>query len=466
MNVGDTEARAPIDPTLWDAPAMRAALANHDIATVFHLLKRAGVSQGRIAALTGHTQPDVSRIMNRRHMVQAYAVLDRIATGLGIPRGLMGLAYAPGADPLAVDERGALVRHGARDTREGEAVHRRMFFALMAQAAIVGGLSEVDLDRLAASTGSPAPGVALPGKVGNSDAVALENAVQLLWTQDDLLGGGAVRAAANGCLSWAESLAAAPASDAVKRRIQTAHADLHSVAGWAAFDTGDHASAKKHLATGLSLARDCDQLDLAATILWQLGRIFLHAKDPDGALKMFNLGQTVAQDTDTPHASALMSVNSAWAYGEMGKPQQVQALLTRASIELDSSRGDAPKYLEFMNHAEIHGIAGMAYNALSARNRSYGEQALQHATASRDARPDTNARARASDGLAIAAAMLRVGGCDAGVQAAHSAIEAASAIHSSRLADRQAWIVQAAKLHPHHSGARELVAALSGPKGV
>ncbi len=441
---------------------MRAALAAHDIGTVFQLLKRAGVAQKRIAALTGHAQPEVSRIMNGRHLVQAYVVLERIAEGLGIPRGLMGLAYAPGSDPLKIDMPGDVALHGDREPWEGDAaMQRRAFIALVAQAAIVGGLSDADRERLVAVAGSPTT-AALPGKVGNSDAEALENAVRSLRAQDGQAGGGAVRAATAGYLGWAATLAGAPATDEVKRRIQVAHADLYSVAGWTSFDTGDHASAKRYLGTGLAIAKDAEQPDLAATILYRLGRVFLHENDPDAALKMWQLGQAAAQDADSPHALALLHLNSAWAYGEMGKPQHVKSLLARASAELGRDRGDAPNCLVFMKQSEIDGIAGMAYTALSSRDRSFGELALQHATASRDARPETNARARASDGLAIAAATLRVGGPDAGVEAANTAVAAASAVRSSRLTDRQAWIVQAAKLYPRHSGARDLVASLAG----
>ncbi|GLZ42807.1 XRE family transcriptional regulator [Actinokineospora sp. NBRC 105648] len=462
MNVGDDEDRAPIDPAIWDAPTMRTALAAHDIASVFQLLKRAGVPQGRIAALTGHTQPDVSRIMNRRHLVQSYAVLDRIATGLGIPRGLMGLAYAPGSDPHAAVN---LVAHDGRETVKGEVgVQRRAFIALVAQAAIVGGLSEVDLDRLAAVTGPSAPGAAaFPGKVGDSDAVTLEDTVAFLRAQDGQAGGGAVRAAATGYLDWAASLATASGTDPVKRRIQVAHADLYSVAGWASFDIGDHATAKRHLGMGLAIAKDADQPDLAATILWQLGRVFLHAEDPDGALKMFQLGHAAAQDADSTHAVALMHINSAWAYSEMGKTHHVATLVARASEELERACGDAPSWLTFMGHTEIQGIAGVCYAALSARDRTYADTALEHASTSLRARAATDTRRRAFDLIGIATAQLRAGDPDAGCQSAHQALAVSSTVRSSRLTDRQAWIAHAARLYPRHSGARELVATLSAP---
>ena len=48
--------RDQVDPGLWLRADMRAVLAARDIAGVFRLLQRVGVSQRRIAALTGQSQ--------------------------------------------------------------------------------------------------------------------------------------------------------------------------------------------------------------------------------------------------------------------------------------------------------------------------------------------------------------------------------------------------------------------------
>ncbi|HEV8562372.1 MAG TPA: helix-turn-helix transcriptional regulator, partial [Actinophytocola sp.] len=75
----------PIDSCLWQRPQMRMALARHDISEVYRLLGAAGISQRRIAALTGQNQSEISDISQGRQ-VQAYDLLARIADGLGIPR--------------------------------------------------------------------------------------------------------------------------------------------------------------------------------------------------------------------------------------------------------------------------------------------------------------------------------------------------------------------------------------------
>lgn len=99
----------------------RSALARRDIAAVFGILRDAGVSQVHIARATGQRQSEVSEIIAGRQ-VQSVPLLERIADGLGAPRGWMGLAYVDGHAPerLAPDDmateddrRRNLLRHAA-----------------------------------------------------------------------------------------------------------------------------------------------------------------------------------------------------------------------------------------------------------------------------------------------------------------------------------------------------------------
>src|SRR5256885_3235835 len=83
---------SPISPEEWEKQEMRNALAAREVSTVYRLLRRTGVSQRQIAAMTGQSQSEVSEILKGRQ-VMAYDVLARIADGLGVPRGYMGLAY-------------------------------------------------------------------------------------------------------------------------------------------------------------------------------------------------------------------------------------------------------------------------------------------------------------------------------------------------------------------------------------
>jgi transcriptional regulator with XRE-family HTH domain len=81
---------------------MVRALAGHDLAAVFRHLSTMGLSQRKLAATIGMNQSGISEVLNGRR-VRAYDVLVRIADGLGIPRGLLGLAYCGDGGVSIVD---------------------------------------------------------------------------------------------------------------------------------------------------------------------------------------------------------------------------------------------------------------------------------------------------------------------------------------------------------------------------
>jgi transcriptional regulator with XRE-family HTH domain len=94
----------PIPAWVWCTPLMLAALGRRDIASVFRQLQHLGLSQRRIAARTGQNQSEVGEVVSGSRVVSSYDVLARVAQGLGIPRGLLGLAYtAPSGAAITAD---------------------------------------------------------------------------------------------------------------------------------------------------------------------------------------------------------------------------------------------------------------------------------------------------------------------------------------------------------------------------
>ena len=72
---------------------MRAALAARDIAGVFRLLQRVGVSQRRIAALTGQSQSEISEILAGAARSSRTTCSPASPTGSACRAGSLGLAY-------------------------------------------------------------------------------------------------------------------------------------------------------------------------------------------------------------------------------------------------------------------------------------------------------------------------------------------------------------------------------------
>jgi transcriptional regulator with XRE-family HTH domain len=97
-------AEQPVPEWVLCSPVMLVALARRDIPAVFRQLQQLGLSQRRIAARTGQTQSEVGEVLSGSQIVRSYDTLLCIAHGLGIPRGLLGLAYTtPRGDATSTD---------------------------------------------------------------------------------------------------------------------------------------------------------------------------------------------------------------------------------------------------------------------------------------------------------------------------------------------------------------------------
>ncbi|CCH29417.1 hypothetical protein ABZ816_41805 [Actinosynnema sp. NPDC047251] len=97
-----TETPSAILPQMWEQPSMREALARREIGDVYRLLAGHGVPLDHIGRATGQNIEEVSATL-AGHPVRDYDRLCRIADGLGIPKGYMGLAHHERAAPVYRD---------------------------------------------------------------------------------------------------------------------------------------------------------------------------------------------------------------------------------------------------------------------------------------------------------------------------------------------------------------------------
>jgi hypothetical protein len=105
-NLPGPRPRTEVDPEVWQRVDMRRALARRDLKNVYRILQRHGMSQRWIAARTEQSQSEISEILAGRQVLN-YDLLVRIALGLGLARGWLGLDYDPDtADRFAPNQGG------------------------------------------------------------------------------------------------------------------------------------------------------------------------------------------------------------------------------------------------------------------------------------------------------------------------------------------------------------------------
>ena len=459
--------RDRVEPEEWDRPEMRAALSARDITRVYRLLQKIGFSQQKIAALTGQSQPEVSAIIHGRK-VMAYDVLARIADGLGVPRGYMGLAYVgngpadgqpppAGADPDPGGEGGGsgwAAGGGRVDGEEdAEPVGRRMFLGQAAAITVGAAVLGPELAEHPAAAAGPTP---VPARIGMGDVDQVRQATAALRALDYRHGGGSCREAAIAQLTWSGRLLDSEGTDEVGRQLRIALADLHNLVGWTSLDVGRHAAAQHYFLRALRLAKQAEEPDLVANILYRTGRISLPG-DPAGALRIFRLGQLAAHEIDSPLTNTILAANQAWAHGMLGDAEAAHRALGIAEEELARANlATAPGWSRFFDESDIQALHGMTYLALGEQDPRYTDQAVERLSEASGLRVPEMARSHAFDLAALAVAHFRQGDVDHGAEVAHRALDAVGQLKSARAIDRLRPLAAEAALRREKQDARDL----------
>jgi tetratricopeptide (TPR) repeat protein/transcriptional regulator with XRE-family HTH domain len=434
----------PLNPSLWDRPAMRYALVRHDIGEVYRLLGAAGVSQRRIAALTGQNQSEVCEI-SRGRQVQAYDVLARIADGLGIPRGYMGLAYSPASGRLAVSD---------TTMRKDDPMERRMFLGLVSKIVMGAGLTAAEIDLITVTPhATPAP-----TRVGALEVAHLRTLTEGLRAYDAAHGGGSCRDAILAHTRWAEALLEAAMPEHVRPELLAAVTDLKTLAGWTAHDLGLAHEARSYIAQAVQTAKHAEDPGHTASALHHLGRVPLDNGDPTQALKLFQLGQIAAQDSRSSTAVALLLVDQALAYAQVGDARQAVTALRRAEDEYAHANHDEdPAFLRFFDQGALETNAARVHSALaltSGRHREEAVARLQHAIT--DA-PASRARQRAFNVAWLATCHLADGDTTTGTQLGNQALATVRDLRSVRILEALAPLQAQAQRHTRDADTRQLL---------
>ncbi|MGH4023845.1 MAG: helix-turn-helix domain-containing protein, partial [Pseudonocardiaceae bacterium] len=261
-------------------------LAAHDIGGLYRLLKDAGLTQRDIARLTGQSQSEVSEILGGRRVL-SYAVLERIATGLGLPRGHMGLAYADADGKSATyseDETGV-----DSEVVDDDMISRR--FLGMASAALLGSAAvSRPIMQLGTAVLGDEGGLRLlsgpAGRLSKSDVAWIKDMTAKVWELDLQHGGGAAYGLARGV---AEQVVGAVRTSPPNREVQLAASRLCWTAAWSAFDAGHRRTFWRCHATALDLAKQAGDTDTVAAIVSAAGRAEILSGNHRAAAKLFEL---------------------------------------------------------------------------------------------------------------------------------------------------------------------------------
>ncbi|MEV0127379.1 helix-turn-helix transcriptional regulator [Dactylosporangium sp. NPDC050688] len=417
----------------WARDDVRGALAERDIGALFQLVRRhTCASQTQLGIAAGLEQGYVSRIMAGRK-VMVIDVLERIADGFGMPstpRVLLGLApgghASAGVEPPAAvhgtwqDGVAAAVELWRGDVERREVLRYGAFtaagFTLPALRWFTGE-GQVDL----AKTGQRA--------VGQPDVDMIREMTGTFRQLDNQYGGGRLRQTLVRYLDNEVTplLRDGRFDHATGRALLSASAEATQLAGWMAYDDGEHALGQRYLIQALDLAKAADDKPLGAEILAAMSHQAVYLGDSAVAVELARASGRTADHAGVPVVVAEALVMQAHAHARLGDAATCAALLSRAEVALDQAdRSRDPQRISYFDEAYLAARFGHCFRELK-----QGKQAERFAVQS--LKMDSRyVRGRAFNLLLLATACAQVGDAARACAIGDKALELTTRLHSAR----------------------------------
>ncbi|SPE64275.1 hypothetical protein SNS2_5602 [Streptomyces netropsis] len=447
----------PLAAELLDRDDLRRALIEHDFHAAFTLIKKyGGLSQNRIAAACTLTPGKVSTIISGSQRVTSFEVICRIADGLRIPGGLLGLAprawERPGRDQegwstppiegLPVEEvpwrPTATVELAVHLTRSDLVMDRRAITRAMTAAATTGaGL----LDSLEGwlQPAAEATRSALPGRLGTSELEQLERTAQAFRRWDHQYGGGLRRKAVLGQLSEVSSALDEHQAPVIEQRLYSVMAHLAGTAATMAWDSGLQRRAQDYYRLALRAAHAAGDSAFGANVLAGMARQLLCLDRPQDALEIVRFAQEGARGAVGPRVRAMLHTREAWALSAMGRTSAFRRATAQAVEALAESPGAAeePYWISYFDEAELAGVTGGRLLDLARQNaRAHARAAADEIRGALVRRGREAGRSHALDHIGLAECHFLMGDVTEAVAQTHRAVDAAHLTQSGRVREQ------------------------------
>ena len=456
---GRLAAMGLISQDILDRADLRRALAEHDFAAAFALIKQwAGLSQNRIAAACQLTPAMVSNIISGRRQITSYEVICRVADGLGIPGHLLGLARRPweatGPDrseehlmsadqhipcnpPWSPVDTVTLAAHLTHDDllMDRRSVTRALAATVMTGPALLDPLEGWLLPAAPAQTDRR------PGRLGMREVEQLEHTARLFRRWSHQYGGELRRKAVIGQLADVAAALGEHQSPAVEMRLYRVMAQLAGTAATMAWDSGLQRRAQHYYRLALRASHAGGDVPFGANVLAGMARQMLYCDRPQDALELVRLAQDGARQECGPRVRAMLHTREAWALAAMGRIAAFHRATERAREALADAEpsDDEPYWIAYFDEAELAGVTGGRLLDMARTDpRAHAEAAADSIRLALAARGPEAGRGHVLDRIGLAECHFLTGNLTEAVKEAHAAVDVAERIQSGRVRDQLA----------------------------
>ncbi|MFE6768077.1 sporulation protein [Streptomyces fimicarius] len=272
-------------------------------------------------------------------------------------------------------------------------------------------------------------------QVGRADLGELREAAADARRWDSKYGGGNWRAdSVTVCLQErAVPLLRGSFSDQVGRELFSVTGELSRLAGWTAFDVGEHDVAQRHFIQALRLARAGGDIQLGCYVLTTMAMQSLLRGFSGEAIDMTQGAFERAKGWAVPRVLAFTKLIEARAHAREGNAQAASRALAASETLLERSQddsGDEPGWIDFYHHARLSADAAEVFRDL--KNPKAALAWNQRATAMP---PDAFTRSVGMRLAIVGTAHLQARDLDHGLNLGNRSVDTLARVRSSRALD-------------------------------
>ncbi len=389
---------------LWDRPEMSQALDQRDLATVLKIFRKwTGATQGQMGALCGMPQSHISEILNGKRRVTSLDVIERLASGLDIPRDRLGLAE-PQAEPVepavndakpgrpvvrAVDETVAAPVTSSTvespfTTRDpsGEIIvpcrahdGKVIFVSVPRRTFLLTGVAAAGLSLSPTGRASSLGRASERAANGVSPVENLRQLRNVLIDQDNLLGPGHVLPTAQGQIALIQQLRQ-QRGGSDRRPLLQLQAQFAEFVGWLCQDIGDFGAAQYWTSRALEWAHAVGDQDMVTYIFARKSQLAGDMLDPVEAVDLADAARNIARP-----CSRLLAIGP--TYAAFGHALQrdtdacERALGEARGLLAEVDDDPASPWAPWLDQSYIEGQAARCYTRLGQYGRAM--TAFRHA---------------------------------------------------------------------------------------
>ena len=193
-------------------------------------------------------------------------------------------------------------------------------------------------------------------RIGRSDIDAVHEVANSYREMDNRLGGGKLRHAIVSYLDdhISRLLTTGSYQEETGRRLAAACGEVSQLAGWVAYDSGEHGLAQRYLTQALAYARHADDPALAAEILAAQAHQALYLARPDEAIDLARAARSAAMQHGSATLLTECLVMEAHGHAARNDAHTCGITLAEAERTFDRAIGeDDPAWLAYFDEAYL-----------------------------------------------------------------------------------------------------------------